>query len=413
MKNTLLMLLLMVGLSPLAEASKARMNALQAAPHIKDFQWIFDNPTHLNYVPDQFLLELGDGNSSTSQYKLGPNVSLFAPTAVVKAGPTMTMNIVPEPGAEGGFLMTQDDSKWGFYMGRKSGVTTQGRLLFGFLGQENPIEFMYGLQGDLNWAVTASYSNSDKKETGGKQQAYGIRTGVSTDVWDAYALFGLGSGATGADLSGDGTLATAAETDVEYKGSPSGKLGGGYHVDSTYFYGSVVQEGFKVNNLSANATRPFILSTGLANIQVADANGTFDLALTTIEVGLIESLKVEGGEFFYGASYQSLNMDNKAVDTPTDVFKISRTTLPILLGMEVTATEWLALRGSVKQPVLLGTSKTADADAVTLDNTTTLGLGASFKLAKWTLDTTLTGSANGRFDFGTNAFANASLNYNF
>lgn len=389
--------------TPAAFASKARMNALQNAPQVYDFQWIFDNPNQMQFVKDQFVLEMGDGTSTSAPYKLGPNVPLLAETPALAA--------VSEPGAEGGFLMSNDSNVWGFYVGRRSGVTTQARRLFGFLGQENPVEVMYGTKGDLKFSGTVSYSNSDKKAAG-KQNAFGTRLGVSTDVWEASLIVGLGSNAEIADLNGNGTKTDPlgvgiTEAGMKYKGTFGAKLGGSYRAGDTYFYGAVYQDGFKVEGLPAN-----FAPAALGGSPVADAEGNTEIAFTTIEVGAVETVKVDDGQFFYGASYVASNSDNKKVET-SDNFKRSKTTLPFLLGMEVKATEWMQLRGSVKQPVLLGSSKTDEADAVTVDNATTIGLGASFTLNKWVLDTTLTGATNGHFDFATNTFANASLSYLF
>ncbi len=391
--KTYFLAFLMLAVSPLAMASKARVTALQNSPHIVDYSHIFDTPTYMLSLPDQVLLEMGQNSSRM----LGAtSISGFPlPTGGVSTA---------GPNSEGGFLRSAGDQKWGVYLGRKSPLTTQARYRFGFLGQENPVEVMWGMSGGLNMAATVSYSNSDKKDTGGKQNAYGMRLGIGGEAWDAALLFGLGSGATGADLSGNGTLDNAIEQNATYKGTTGFKASGSYRMESFYFYGSYSMDGFKLDKYKADP--------GYTNGTI-DGQATAEFVFATMEVGAIDTMKMDQGEFFYGVSLISSDSDNKDLDNAGDAFKSTRLSMPFLMGVEVTATEWMQLRGSIKQPVLIGSRKAQDSDAKTLDNETSVGLGASILLDKWTLDATLAGVSTGRFDFGTNTFANASLNYKF
>ncbi|RYZ84806.1 MAG: hypothetical protein EOP04_17280, partial [Proteobacteria bacterium] len=145
-----------------AMASKARMASLQNAAQLIDTQSMFENPGKSYLLGDFATLEMG----ATSTALVGAN----APENITTNGTSSAAATFYGENAEGGFVRSYGDSKVGFYMGRKSYFTSRVRALTGFVGQENPIDLMYGFQAaDLKWGASLSYSKSDKKVTGGQQ----------------------------------------------------------------------------------------------------------------------------------------------------------------------------------------------------------------------------------------------------
>ncbi|WP_413289059.1 hypothetical protein [Bdellovibrio sp. HCB337] len=381
-----------------AMASKARLASLQNAAHLVDTQSIFDNPAKSYLMGDFATLEFG----ATSTASNGANT----PENFTTNGGSAGAAVFYGENAEGGFVKSYGDAKVGFYMGRKSPFTTRVRSLLGFAGQENPIEFMYGFQaGDMKMAASFNYSKSDKKVAGGqqKQDAMGLRFGAVATNWDAALTFGLGSKATGNAASGFGL--TAADADSEYKGTTGFKLNGGYWFENTYVFASYYQDGVELSGMTG--------AGGFAG--VTDAK----IEQSQYEIGVIDTIKADGMNFFYGVSYLGFTSDDKEDNAAVDAqFKAEQTMLPFVVGVEADAASWLVLRASVKQNVILGSNKTNGGDSLTNANNTTVALGAGMKFNKFMLDSTLAaGSVPATAGTGNinanDLMANASLTYLF
>lgn len=384
MKKTLLIAALTM-MSASAFASKARMSSLGNSAHIIDAQTIFTQPADLH--------EGGDW----ATFETGPS----AATTLMDNSDTGTQS-------EGGFVKSMGDAKWGFYLNHKNAFQNYYRMntyagaarTNKYLGHENPIDIFYGAKsGDMKWTVGFSYSNSENKQTqvttdDKKQNAMGLRFGVRADMWDAALLLGLGSTA-----NGDG----ATDTN-KFSGTTSYMLKGGYNMGSMYLFADMSADGYKVESSTTT-------------LEKGTASG--------MTLGVVDSMKSEGTEFFYGVSYKSMTM--KAEDATTELAKTVMTTLPFILGLEHDANSWLVLRASVTQSVLLSSTKTdtGNGSATSVDKKnyqdTNVNVGAGVKFNKLTIDGSLSGlnnvsstsnSATGTY--GTNALlANASLTYKF
>ncbi|RYZ85140.1 MAG: hypothetical protein EOP06_16805 [Proteobacteria bacterium] len=358
-----------------AFASKARLTALGNAEHLVDTQTIFENPADAALWGDWATFEMGTGA-----------LSYTPATANGATGAT-----AGQPIPEGGLVRSAGDARWGFYLGHRSNTIALTRTPFNAAGitvqEENPVELFYAQKADLNWGASLWYSNSDKKATQIKQNTAGLRLGARTAVWDANLTVGIANTAKN-DL-----------TTAEVKGNPSARLGGGYYFDTLYVYGSYGMTGYKA-------------TTGGNEVSNWDAN--------QIAVGVIDTMKKDGTDFFYGVSYHADTYKNK-VGNGT---KSDATYLPVVIGIEAEANTWMVLRASVTQNLILGTIKdetglvatgAAFTEANTWENSTTVGVGTGIKLNKFTLDTTLAAATNGGM-IGTdssNFLGNASLTYMF
>lgn len=354
-----------------AFASKARLQALGSAAHLIDTQTIFSNPADITVMGDWATFEMGTGNAFT-----------YTPPAANVA----TVN------HEGGLVRSAGDARWGFYLGHKSPTVALSRSN-GWVGgagtilaEENPIEVFYAQKADISWGASLFYSNSDKKATKLKQNTMGLRAGARAANWDAYINVGLANNAK------DESNAAAVR---KIEGKPAFKVKGGYTMDSLYFYGSYGMSGLKGD---------------VAGTASAELDGS------QLSIGVIDTIKGEGRDFFYGVSY---NMDSYKQKVGGET-KSEATYLPVIIGVEAEATSWMTLRASVTQNVLLGTIKdeiglvtgAALAENNTWNNSTTVAAGAGLKFNKFTLDGTL-GAANGGVIDSTNLLANASLTYLF
>jgi hypothetical protein len=389
-----------------AFASKARLASMQNAAHVIDSQSIFDNPAKSYLLGDFATLEMGATSTSVTGANTPENVITNGSTAAALYGPD----------AEGGFVKSYGDNKIGFYVGRKSAFTTRMRSLTGFAGQINPIEIMYGFQAaDLKWGVSFNYSKAEPKTAAAgaqKEDAMGLRAGVIGTNWDAGLTLGLGSNATGNDaatiITGVNLNADSAST---YKGTTGFKVNGGYWFDTMYVYGNYYQDGAKLEGV-----KPAALGGVAANATIEQSQ---------YEIGVIDTMKADGMNFFYGVSYIGFTSKAKEI-TPTALettiqgaFSQEQTQLPFIMGVEADAASWLTLRASLKQNVILGSTKPNTGDTSTgIANNTTVALGAGMKFNKFTLDSTLAaGSVPGTVGTGAinanNMMANASLTYLF
>jgi hypothetical protein len=359
-----------------AFASRARMTALGNAEHLVDTQTIFKNPADIALWGDWATFEFGTGSLS------------YSPAAA----DTATGGAAPAVYPEGGVVRSAGDSRWGFYLGHHSPTIALSRTAFNGAGltiqEENPIELFYAQKADLNWGASLFYSNSDKKVAPAtKQSTMGVRLGARTNLWDAYANIGIANSAKN-DVSG-----------AEIKGNPSAKVGGGYYFDTLYVYGNYAMSGFKA-------------TTG--------ATDNSDWEGSQIAVGVVDTMKKDGTDFFYGVSYHMDTYKNK-IGAGT---KSEASYLPVTIGVEAEATPWMVLRTSVTQNLILGTVKdetglivsgAATTEANTWENSTTVAAGTGFKFNKFTFDATLAAATNGgALDMSAGNFlANGSLTYMF
>ncbi len=400
----ILLSLAIASLAISAEASKSRVTALggDLAVHLVDPQTAFVNPAHLNELPDYATYEFG----STLSYASSAGGSL---------------NQLTSPKSEGGFVKTFGDAKFGFYLGRTSEFTNTMRSLYGFLNQENPIELQYSSKAGLNWGAALNYSSSDKK-TGGKQQAMGVRFGITDDAWSVGASVGLGSTATGTlqtrpalnststgsagaaysglnaanpDFADFANFNVLQDADAKYTGTAGYSVIGKYLMSDYQIYARVEQDGHKYEST---------VNTTLNNTENSFSRNT---------LGFVKTEKLESATAFWGAAYRMSTLTSKIGSTDT---KWERTSLPLIVGGEVDAAQWLKVRASVSQNVLLSTYKKSvtgtAADSVTKNNDTTLAAGAGINFTKWTLDGTVTSQTTGNIN-QSEFLTNASLTYNF
>jgi hypothetical protein len=345
-----------------AFATKARLNALSypMSRQLTDVQTIFVNPSDLTLMGSWVTFETG----------------------------TTTADKTPAtpPTAEAGFARSVGDARWGFYLGHTgTGITTdtfarggtQLRQLAApatYLIEENPMNLFYAAKtADMSWGLGVNYSKSDRGTTLGSQEALGATLGARMGFWDASL-----------DVDITDKASVGANT---WTGKTGGDLRVGYVADTMYYYGQY--------EMAAGDSTNGTASVNLDNNRAA--------------LGVVNTVKSDGGEFFYGAALQMTTLKNTGA-------KEEDLALPVVIGIEADAASWLVLRGSVTQTVLLNSVKTTPVSGTSTDatggNNTRVAAGTGIKFNKFMLDTTLAAETNG-FINGANLLANAGLVYNF
>lgn len=352
MKNTLLIAALALAATP-AMASKSRLSALNSAPHLSDIYDVQTNASKIMEHGEWLSFEMGNNNY----------------TSAAQANPR----------AEGGFVRSMGDSKYGFYLGaHPTWVTAVRQNNTGtYLTNENPINLFYGSKAsDMSWGVGLMYSNSDKKTSTEKQSAMGLNAGVTGANWDAALTVGLMN------------TYKKDSANIDFKGTNAIDLAGTYTMDTMTFHANYGMNGGK---------------------EETSGSETHKQELTNFAFGVVNSHKADGADFFYGVKYTSDTTKDKVPDTKTETTK-----LPVYAGIEADATTWMVLRASVQQNFILGSTKSNGGDANTISNDTTVAAGAGLKFNKLLIDGTLEAANSSTAALNGNAFlANAAVTYVF
>lgn len=366
MKKILVMAALTSMAATPAMASKARLSSLGNAAQLIDTQTVFTNNADMMELGDYATLEFGNNNKPT-----------YSATGVTSD---------PNHG-EGGVTHTFSWGKLGVYLGHQDesaktlvdaansvGSSGAGTLL----REQNPLDVFYGTEiAGLKWGFGVHYANSKTDTNSAKVHTAGISAGVRAANWDAAVRVGL----DGKSEDTSGTL----KSDGYYK------VYGGYWLDTVYIYANY-------QNASAKVTM--------------GANPEVKATETSYAVGANNVNKVDGGNFFYGVSYA-------ASEAKYGSGKVNKSGLPVIAGMEIDATSWMTLRGSVSQTVFMQETKTDTGAATTKDNLlndTTVGAGVGFKLNKFMVDASVAAASSSTGAIatdGNNFLTNASLTYMF
>lgn len=377
MKSTLLLAALTMAAAP-AFASKARLDALQDAAHLSDVQHMFERPYEVTNHGELATFEFG------------------------AAGAKAEGGFIRQVGGEGSYL--------GFYLGRKpSALTTivDAVAASGAAGAaaatafnstlDNGFNVVYGSKaGDITWGANLYYLSSNKKTaltvgaplgdaTDRKANVAGVSFGAEAGQWEANAVVGLmGESKFASSTLGD---------DVSLKSNMNLLLRGAYKMDTMYYYAQYGMTGAKLD-VAGNDSK----------IEGND-----------IRIGLVNTHKKDGVDFFYGVAYKMTTQKSNDGDD-----KVETSSLPVIVGVEAEAASWLVFRGSITQNVLLGSTKTTtggvagDSDTISANNT--VAAGAGLKFGKFTMDGVLKAGSNANGDFGldgANFITEASLTYNF
>lgn len=343
-----------------AFASKSRLGALSNAAHLSDTRDVFTKP-------DQAMAH-GEFASMELSANSGANDTA--------------------PNAEGGFVRKMgDNSALGAWVGNKSNLASTSMALVGGTPKlQNPLNLYYASKaGDMTWGLGLYHSAAEDKVAKSKSAAMGLNASVKSAAgWDAT----LGLGLTGEATSTDTT---------KYEQKSPMSLTGGYWMDTMYLYAGLSMYGGKSKTVSSGAT-------------------VSEIDYSKMQIGVVNSHKKDGADFFYGVSYMSTSTKTK--DGP----KTEMTMLPVVIGVEADATSWMVLRASITQAVLIDSTKTTPVSGtattdVNMYDDTTVASGVGLKLGKFMVDgslaATTAAATSGKLGTDANFLSNVAVTYMF
>lgn len=412
-------------LSTAAFASKARLMALgedkDGSYFVSDFRNIYINPAHLNAMGNMAVVEWGSDGQALGGASLDSDAQTKAQGGVVyKLNDTLTMGVV---------------------LGDETDVAALTRILSSNGGTagafmqtaDNVIDLFVAGKGDVNWGANLLYTAS-KDETGGTnkhdQHAYALRAGAQKDNWDAHLLMALGA-------EGDAPNRAHAP---KYEGKLGVRVGGSY--------------GFGESN------KAFLMYEQYAWEQShsagAGAGAKRDASFNKWFTGVGHTMKASEKSTLFAKGQVEMTTIELDANAAVRNAEIKRMAVPVTVGFEHAATEWLTFRGSVVHNLHgtvedrglaenFGTSTTGGTIRVlatnkygssaagsnggkkTIANSTIVNAGASLTFGSLSVDgligttgadrgagtvTTTGGTSNGIFSLD-NLMSRVSMTYNF
>lgn len=382
-KITWIFLFSLIVLSPLAQATRARLLSLgqdkNGSLFIEDERNIFLNPAFVTKVPNQINLEAGNYDRVSS------------------SRPPATNDTTNDPKAEGGIVYQMPEFSLGTQVGRVSKaadlIDAQPSLTTSFYDPQNGIDLIFGKKAKVTWGASLHYAKS-KEDSGqaanpdSEAKILSARGGILNDKYQGYLNW---------DIMHDSETRTTGGT-REFDGKLSLEAGGSYNLNSRSKVGG------------------YILRTKNDFNNGAGEKG--DYLLTRLSGQYFYYFKNEKGMMVYGLGGLYYEKGESDYDTATTDKKETYLSIPVGLGFEAGMTSWLKLRGSVAQNVLIDKSDSVDGTNDRKSegqDDTIVTLGSSLLFQNFSLDATLegTGSAGSGKVNGNTLMANVGATYNF
>ena len=334
-------------------ASKARVNSLMGANHIVDTQTVFTSPSHILMLDPHLTFEMGASGA----------------------------------GAEGGLLRElSSGNKLFLYLGHQNSTASDAgndiRADLGHLSQNNPVEIIYGM-GDMAFGGSFSMVDNDLANT--KETTLIGKWGMNYDDkgWSYAHLSLIQSSEETGTVNANGTDSA--------KVMPYLTVGGSYVInDGQRVYGEL-DYGSAENDIDSGT-----------KVEVDEMN---------IHVGFENMFHKSGdAEVYYGLE---LRMDERKASQGAVNADAKSMMLPAYLGVEYKAKDWLTVRASVMQNIIVGSTEAANATKANgIGNNTTVAGGLGLKYNNIVLDGSLAAATTGAVN-GTAFLTQASLTYNF
>lgn len=395
-------------LSTSAFATQSRLIALglkeldnEGSYYIQDNRNVFLNVANVNNVGNSIVMEYGSAGRLLSTNN----------TSVEQ---------LDKPKAQGGFFQKVGDYTYGLYYGNESNTSSLIRLAsssaaaisIGGLGASGPTApkmlptadnqidlFFAGATTDYKWGTNFVFSQSENEANIKKDSAMAVRLGVIATDWDAHLNLSLKSKAESTDtITAVGAYAALGTQTIvqESEGKIGLHAGGSYNLGSEdKIFGYVKTYGWEQKDNFAS----YPLASVGAYVPGGQA-GTVKGNFTTIQLGWGKAAKVnETGTLFTSVYARHTKIDVKF----TSKTEVENLVLPLTIGYEAMANEWLTLRGSIVQNIY-GTRDNKNfnsANAIarslvsatygsegkgTLSNSTEVNAGATFTYGKLAVD---------------------------
>jgi hypothetical protein len=391
MKKSLVLATGMALLTNVAYATKARMTALgqsaqRGSYYLADTRNIFQNPADLNNTKNYAVIEAGTEAGTIATAAAGTNT-------------------------EGGFFKEMGNFVYGVYLGSDMNNQTQyrgnaagngyagtagGFTEANFLQPDGEVDLFFAGDAGLQWGARVHYvsqsADTALTDTAGnkmEKKHNGLNVGLGV-VWGdigGWANITLNDKSEGANDAGD-----------KWEGENL-NLGASYVWKDFTFYVDYETLGGKYTNQGGTTTPETtnqVIYLGFGHIHEASSSARINTDLT---VRLTENEDKAGGA------------------TPT--ITVKRTEVPLTVGVEADALDWLTLRASVVQNLPFLNSVKTEGNATATNNgettagNTSINAGLTFNYGKLQVDYALGIGTTGALQFG-NAFAtNMAMHYWF
>jgi hypothetical protein len=347
-----------------AFASKARLQALgediYGSFYVDDNRNIFRNASLINEYNNFVTFEWGNNNKALDDAGEG-----------TATGGAAAFNNLTGPRSEGGVFMKHGNLVYGVYLGDVANdshimrVAGLGAGNNAAANEQNNVSLWLGGEAGVKWGASLVYSssNDDAAAAAGDQKsqdAMRLRLGVSKDNWEAFSTINLGNEVeTGDDA-------------VEFKGKIGYQVGGIYKMNDYRFYAvhrNLEGEG-KTNEFSLSSTE-----IGVGRQEKLNAKTTL---FTKVSLNMLKT-ENDGSTSSLGAGVCT---SGAASVVGCEEYKSTR--VPVTIGLETRATDWLSIRGSVGQN-LYGMEED-NADKRSMANSTLVAAGATLHFGDFEID---------------------------
>lgn len=329
-------------LSTSAFASKARLEALGqnvfGSQYLDDNRNVFLNPAHLNTHYDWITMEWGNTNKAYT-----------GTSADNAAGPK----------AEGGMFKNTGNMIYGLYFGSESDVSQnlrKGAGLADAVAEEtNNLDLFIAGDAGVQWGVRLTHGAYEDEANDHESTATRMTVGVVSGNIDTFLNFGL------ANKADDGTN--------EFDGAGSIDFGITYGMGDMDIYARY------------------------STISAEDANED-EYTRSDTTLGVAKTYKLNDKANAWASAYYTMSSTENDFAASGAPGESKSNYLPVVIGLEVMAKEWLTLRGSVVHEVI-GTDEADNGDKSTRADTTTVNAGASLIFGDLTIDGLIGNSTDG------------------
>jgi hypothetical protein len=356
MKNFIMIGSALLVLSSSAYASTARLLALgmnetdnEGMYYISDSRDMFLNPAYINTYYDFATIEWGD---------IGTQIKTQTTTATSPA----TLNTTTSPKAQGGAFKKMGNFVYGAYFGNESNTSSLLRIAGTSSAAsinpnaaggskmlqtaDNQVDLFFGGDNGLKWAVNPTFAFGKNETRTSKDSAAAIRVGVMENNWDAHLNLSLKSKSDATDTVNFGASSTF---DQEFKGKLGFHVGGSYLLDSkNRIFGYVKHYGWEQTDNFANYTALRAAIVGSIGPNNIGQTGTVKGDFTNYYLGWGRDFDVNNGDkIFTSLAAKKTDVNLKFINKS----EIRQLIIPVTIGYEAKATEWLTLRGSIVQNI--------------------------------------------------------------
>jgi len=359
----------------IAQASKARLQALAQSFHLTDAQSIYKKPIDLIYLNNLVALETGvTAASSTSE------------------------------NAEAIISYTSDKKHHlAVSFGHQDAAVADSRRFINILTSsnfelaQNPLHIFYAVDEALTpYAVGLFYSAKNDKRADLKESSVGLSLGVEIGQFQVSALYvpvNFVEAAAGKKFEGRGHLQSSVS----------------YLLDKTLFEFTYVTSQHRLSKEVAGAVT-------LNELHRQDI----------VTLGLVDSNRQVENDFFWGAQVITARINCGYYLSAVCDKVFTRSTLPVWFGVETQVEDWLIVRGTVKQSFLINITKDDIGYPVTAVNgatglatdvsagasDTVVAAGIGFKFKNLILDGVLSIASTQQIHM-TNFLSQVGITYNF